>query len=144
MGPPLSPDASVDMPTDAELASLILAEEKSYRFPSFTSADAITIGLSLRKRFRGSSRHAKHSRGLLISIQSIAGHPLFACTVGDFDPSDTSLESWDHLEGMIRLVKKSGHSSYYVEKTIAALPKTAKSIEISPDYFVKGGGSFPL
>jgi uncharacterized protein (UPF0303 family) len=144
MRPPHTPDKPFDMPTDAELATLLLSDEKQYRFPSFTSNDAITIGLSLRKRFRGSSRYAKHGRGLLISVQSIAGHNLFSCTVGDFDPTDTGLESWEHLEGMVQVVKKTGHSSFYVEKSISTLPKTAKAPEIPSDYFVKGGGRFPF
>lgn len=67
---------------DAELATQALQEESSYRFPYFSASEAVTIGLSLRKRFRASQRHAK-GKGLVISIQSIAGHTLFSCTVGD-------------------------------------------------------------
>jgi hypothetical protein len=43
------------IPSDAELASQALNEEGSYRFPSFSASDAVTLGLSLRKRFRASS-----------------------------------------------------------------------------------------
>jgi hypothetical protein len=88
-------------PSDAELATQTLNEESSYRFRSFSASDAVTLGLSLRKRFRATSRHGK-GKGLVISIQSIAGHPLFSCTVGDLgDPSgagDVGLDSWACLE----------------------------------------------
>ncbi|KAF9482028.1 hypothetical protein BDN70DRAFT_911977 [Pholiota conissans] len=113
-------------PTDAELATQALAEEGKYRFPSFSASDAVTLGLSLRKRFRSSTRHVK-GKGLVISIQTIAGHPLFACTVGDLGDiggiGDVSLDSWTCLEGMINTVKRTGHSSFYVEKGMSAMGK---------------------
>ena len=88
-------------PSDAELATQTLNEEASCRFASFDANDAVTLGLSLRKRFRASSRHAK-GKGLVISIQTIAGHTLFACTVGDLGGltgmGDVSLDSWACLE----------------------------------------------
>ena len=88
-------------PNDTELASQTLTEESSYRFASFTANDAVTLGLSIRKRFRASSRHAR-GKGLVISIQTVAGHTLFSCTVGDLGhPSgiaDVSLDSWACLE----------------------------------------------
>jgi len=62
-------------PTDADLAAQALREESSYKFPYFSSADAITLGLSIRKRFRATSRHAK-GKGLVLSVQSIVGHTL--------------------------------------------------------------------
>lgn len=88
-------------PTDAEIATQILNEEASYRFSSFNANDAVTLGLSLRKRFRASTRHSK-GKGLVISIQTIAGHTLFSCTVGDLGGlsgiGDVSLDSWSCLE----------------------------------------------
>ena len=51
------------MPSDSEIASATLTEEFTLRFPSFKSEDAVTLGLILRKRFRGSLRHAKVSAG---------------------------------------------------------------------------------
>lgn len=88
-------------PSDAELATQTLNEESSYRFRSFTANDAVTLGLSIRKRFRASTRHGK-GKGLVIAIQSIAGHPLFSCTVGDLGGisgiGDVSLDSWSCLE----------------------------------------------
>lgn len=103
-------------------------------------------GLSIRKRFRASSRHYK-GKGLVISIQTIAGHTLFACTVGDLgSPSgigDVSLDSWACLEGMINVVRRTGHSSFYVEKGMNAMGKTPKQMGIQGDSFrVQGGGKF--
>ncbi|KAI0939640.1 hypothetical protein AcV5_000988 [Taiwanofungus camphoratus] len=133
------------LPSDAELATQTLNEESSYRFPSFTANDAVTLGLSLRKRFRA-SRRAK-GKGLVISIQTIAGHTLFACTVADLggisSVGDVSLESWACLEGMIAVVRKTGHSSYYVEKGMGAMGKTPKQMGIQGEYRMNGG-AFPI
>lgn len=88
-------------PSEAELATQALNEESLYRFPSFDAETAVMLGLSLRKRFRSSSRHVK-VRGMLISIQTIAGHTLFSCTVGNLGgldgAGDVSLDSWACLE----------------------------------------------
>lgn len=133
-------------PSEAELAAQTLAEETQYRFPTFTTIDAVTLGLSIRKRFRGSSRHTSKGRGLVISIQTISGHTLFACTVGDLGAAsslgDVSLDAWACLEGMINVVRRTGHSSYYVEKGIGAMGKTPKDMGIRSDYMVNGGGEF--
>ncbi|KAF8738175.1 hypothetical protein AX14_011592 [Amanita brunnescens Koide BX004] len=132
-------------PSDAELATQALAEEGNYRFPAFDAADAVTLGLSIRKRFRASQRHAK-GKGMVISIQTIAGHTLFSCTVGDLGHTsgigDVSLDSWACIEGMISVVKRTGHSSYYVEKGMSAMGKTAKQMGIQGEYRVNGGGGF--
>ncbi|CAE7230049.1 unnamed protein product [Rhizoctonia solani] len=103
------------MPSDSEIASATLTEEFTLRFPSFKSEDAVTLGLILRKRFRGSMRHAK-GKGLVISIQTVAGHTLFACTVGE--GSDVSLDSWMRLNAITNVVKRTGHSSYYVSMAV--------------------------
>jgi len=131
------------MPTsDAEIAAQTLNEESLYRFPSFSANDAVTLGLSLRKRFRASRRHAK-GKGLVISIQTVAGHTLFACTVGDLGGTsgvgDISLESWTCLEGMINVVKRTGHSSYYVEKGLAG-----KMSQLNLQSEFLHGGAFPI
>ncbi|KAI0069146.1 hypothetical protein BV25DRAFT_96393 [Artomyces pyxidatus] len=132
-------------PTDADLATKALEEEASYRFPSFSANDAVTLGLSLRKRFRGSSRHQRHGKGLVISIQTIIGHTLFSCTVGDLGSSvgDVSLDSWSSLEGMIAVVRRTGHSSFYVEKGMGAMGKTPKQLGIQGDFRIHGG-AFPI
>ncbi|KAG1715969.1 hypothetical protein ID866_1193 [Astraeus odoratus] len=134
------------MPSDAELANQTLSEETSYRFPSFTANDAITIGLSIRKRFRASSRHAK-GKGMVISIQTIAGHTLFSCTAGDLGhPSgaaDVNLDSWTCLQGIIDIVKRTSHSSYYVEKGMSAMGKTPRQMGLDAGAVVCGG-AFPI
>ena len=128
-------------PTETELASQALAEESSYRFPYFSANDAVTLGLSLRKRFRASTRYSK-GKGLVITVQTIAGHTLFACTVGDLGGvsgvGDVSLDSWSVLEGMVNVVKRTGHSSYYVEKGMSAMAKGQAGVQ--PDLRVYGGG----
>jgi len=133
-------------PTDAELATQTLEQEGHYRFPSFSASDAVTLGLSLRKRFRGSPRHSK-GKGLVISIQTIAGHTLFACTVGDLGHNsgvgDVSLDSWASLEGMVNVVRRTGHSSYYVEKGMGAMGKTPKQMGIQGEFRINGG-AYPI
>ena len=101
-------------------------------------------GLSIRKRFRATTRHTK-GKGLIISIQTIAGHTLFACTVGDLGHvsgiGDVSLDSWACLEGMINIVRRTGHSSFYVEKGMNAMNKTPKQMGIQIESLrVNGGG----
>ncbi|KAF9246910.1 hypothetical protein BU15DRAFT_84506 [Melanogaster broomeanus] len=134
------------IPSDAELANQTLKEESGYRFSSFSATDAVTLGLSLRKRFRGSSRHGK-GKGMVISIQTVAGHTLFACTAGDLGhhsgEGDVSLDSWACLESMVAVVKRTSHSSYYVEKGMSATGKTAKQLGIEAEFMVRGG-AFPI
>ncbi|KAI0761728.1 hypothetical protein BC629DRAFT_1545324 [Irpex lacteus] len=95
-------------PTDAELATQTLSDESSHRFPSFSANDAVTLGLSLRKRFRASSRHAKG--------KDCGRATLFACTVGDLGGiagvGDVSLDSWACLEGDYRICG-GGEFLYY-------------------------------
>ncbi|KAG6378417.1 hypothetical protein JVT61DRAFT_12672 [Boletus reticuloceps] len=130
------------IPSDADIANQTLKEESSCRFSSFSASDAVTLGLSVRKRFRGSSRHVK-GKGMVISIQTIAGHTLFACTAGDLGhPSgegDVSLDSWACVESMISVVKRTSHSSYYVEKGMSAMGKTAKQMGVEGEFAVRGG-----
>ncbi|KAN0140059.1 hypothetical protein V8E53_001955 [Lactarius tabidus] len=132
-------------PTDAELATKALDEEAAYRFPSFSANDAVTLGLSLRKRFRVSSRHQRLGRGLVISIQTIVGHTLFSCTVGELGNTvgDVSLDSWASLDGMISVVRRTGHSSFYVEKGMGAMGKTPKQLGLPSDLRIHGG-AFPI
>ncbi|KIK99685.1 hypothetical protein PAXRUDRAFT_464945 [Paxillus rubicundulus Ve08.2h10] len=134
------------IPSDADIANQILKEESGYRLPSFSASDAVTLGLSLRKRFRASSRHGK-GKGMVISIQTIAGHTLFSCTAGDLGhhsgEGDVSLESWACLESMIAVVKRTSHSSYYVEKGMSAMGKTAKQTGTEGEFTIRGG-AFPI
>jgi len=85
---------------------------------------------------------------MVISIQTIAGHTLFSCTVGDLGHvsgiGDVSLDSWACLEGMISVVRRTGHSSYYVEKGMSAMGKTAKQMGIQTEHRVNGGGAFHI
>ncbi|KIY45912.1 hypothetical protein FISHEDRAFT_6625, partial [Fistulina hepatica ATCC 64428] len=134
-------------PSDAQLANQILLEESRCHFPSFTASDAITLGLSLRKRFRGSSRHAKGGHGLVLTIQTIAGHTLFSCTVGDLaDTPDVSLESWAALEGIVDVVRKTAHASYYgTYSAISALGKAPKQMGFPDDKIGRlAGGGYPI
>ena len=50
---------------------------------------------------------------------------------------DVSLDSWACLEGMINTVKRTGHSSFYVEKGMSAMGKTPQNGDSS---HISGGG----
>ena len=43
---------------------------------------------------------------------------------------------------MISVVRRTGHSSYYVEKGMNAMGKTPKQLGIQPDLKICGGGKF--
>ena len=43
---------------------------------------------------------------------------------------------------MIAVVRRTGHSSYYVEKGMGAMGKTPKQLGIPGDYRINGGGMF--
>ncbi|KAG8915338.1 hypothetical protein FRC00_005514 [Tulasnella sp. 408] len=126
------------MPSEGELAADALNEESILRFPSFKMEDAVTLGMNLRKRFRASMRHAK-GKGCVISIQTMQGATMFACAVGE--GSDVSLDSWWHIEGMIKVVRRTGHSTFYIEKGAAAIGKPAEQLGLPfPEYRLDGGG----
>lgn len=82
----------------------------------------------------------------MIAIQTVAGHNLFSCTVGDLGHTsgigDVSLDSWTCVEGMINVVKRTGHSSYFVEKGMLAMGKTAKQLGFEGELKAHGGGKF--
>lgn len=43
-------------------------------------------------------------------------------------------------QGMIAVVRRTGHSSYYVEKGMGAMGKTPKQLGIEGNYRINGGG----
>lgn len=100
--------------------------------------------------------------GLIISIQTTSLQPLFTCTVSPpaatvrtmspsssptstpFLPSqdETSPLAWQTLNKMIEVVKKTHHSSFYVEKSLSALGKGAVEVGVTEGRVV--GGAFPI
>ncbi|KAI9448371.1 hypothetical protein H4582DRAFT_84002 [Lactarius indigo] len=113
-----------------------------HRSPQMTPSLSASL---LRKRFRASSRHQRLGRGLVISVQTIVGHTMFSCTVGDLGNTvgDVSLDSWASLDGMISVVRRTGHSSFYVEKGMGAMGKTPKQLGLPSDLRIHGG-AFPI
>ena len=57
---------------------------------------------------------------------------------------DVSLDSWTSLDGMIAVVRRTGHSSFYVEKGMGAMGKTPKQLGLPPDLRINGGGALPI
>lgn len=123
------------------MTGLILLEENDLRFPRFTNEDAYTLGQHIRKRFRASQRHSK-GRGVAIAIKSVAGHILFACSVGE--SGDVNLESWSCIEGMIATAIKTGHSSYYIERSLASRGRNPEQIGLGFPEYRLDGGAFPI
>jgi uncharacterized protein (UPF0303 family) len=127
----------------AELAALALSDERALRLPRFSANDAVTLGLSLRKRFRGTARHARAGAGALVGVYDALGHTLFACTVGDLaGHGDVGLEAWDRVKGMVELVRRTGHCTFYIEKGMQAVGKTVEQLGLTGDLHVAGGGLF--
>lgn len=128
--------------TDAEIAAAALADETLYRLSTFTPEDAVAIGMSIRKRYM-LSRRANSNKGLLISIRTIQGNTLFACSVGG-GQSILGEDGWYTVEAMARVVRKTGHSTLYIEKGLKAMSRTLASLGIKnpPGYpqKVEGGG----
>ena len=84
----------------------------------------------------------------MIKIPTISGHDLFSCTVGELGAAsslgDVSLDAWAAIDGMINVVRRTGHSSYYVEKGMNAMGKTPKQLGIQGEYKINGGGELPV
>jgi len=129
------------MPNDSDITGLILLEENELRLPRWTSEDAYTLGQHIRKRFKASQRYAK-GRGCAIAIKSVAGHILYACTVGE--AGDVSLESWSCIEGMISTTIKTGHSTYYIERNLASHGRSPEQIGLTFPEYRLDGGAFPI
>ncbi|KAG9013509.1 hypothetical protein FRB90_005933 [Tulasnella sp. 427] len=138
---PTATSKSSSMPSEGELAADALNEESILRFPSFKMEDAVTLGMNLRKRFRASMRHAK-GKGCVISIQTMQGATMFACAVGE--GSDVSLDSWWHIEGMIKVVRRTGHSTFYIEKGASAIGKPPDQLGLPFPEYRLDGGAFPI
>lgn len=59
-----------------------------------------------------------------------------------FDTAVTDVITASVLQGMIAVVRRTGHSSYYVEKGMGAMGKTPKQLGIQGEYRINGGGMF--
>lgn len=46
----------------------------------------------------------------------------------------------EFVQGMIAVVRRTGHSSFYVEKGMGAMGKTPKQLGIQGEYRINGGG----
>jgi uncharacterized protein (UPF0303 family) len=130
---------SPHQPSDMDLAAQALHDEAAHRFPSFDTNDAVTLGLSLRKRFRASSRHQKQGRAMALAVQTPGGAPLFACAVGD----GVSAEDWAALDGALAVVRRTAHSSFYVEKGAGARGERERR-EVRGETRICGGGAWAL
>jgi len=53
------------------------------------------------------------------------------------------MDSWQAVEGMINVVRRTGHSSFYVEMGMGAMGKTAKQMNLQGELRVNGG-AFPV
>ncbi|KAG8864983.1 hypothetical protein FRC20_010011 [Serendipita sp. 405] len=126
---------------DDGITGLLLAEENDLRFPRFTSEDAYTLGQHIRKRFKGSQRCSK-GKGIAIAVKSVAGHILYACTVGEC--GDVNLEYWTSIEGMIATVIKTGHSTYYVERNLTLHGRSPDQYGLVYPEYRLNGGAFPI
>ena len=70
---------------------------------------------------------------MVLSVTALSGAPLFQCAVGD----GVGTEDWGVLGGMIEVVRRTGHCSWYVEKGLQAVGEPER-------YRVHGGGGSGL
>ncbi|KAG9219292.1 hypothetical protein CCMSSC00406_0001702 [Pleurotus cornucopiae] len=140
-------------PTDAEIATQVLADEYSYRFPSFSASDAVTlVGLSFARTSTNQPTNRHQPMQLLGSLNKKKVPRVLSSQQGEGDGDlghesgigDVSLDSWACVEGMINCVKRTGHSSYYVEKGMGAMGKTPKQLGIQGAEYRIHGGAFPI
>ena len=117
---------------DDELKTL-LAQEEELVFDRFTDEDAWELGSWMVGKAR--------ERGLPVAIDiSRHGHRLFHFS---FDGASPDNEQW--IRRKAALVDRTGHSSFYIGRSLAAEGRTIEEAKLIPESeFAPHGGCFPL
>ncbi|KAI7905751.1 uncharacterized protein BX663DRAFT_500776 [Cokeromyces recurvatus] len=111
----------------------ILEQEEACQFSSFTSEDALALGLKLIDNIK------PYKRSIVVDI-TLNGHQLF-----HYAMNDTYKDNDEWVRRKNNTVYRFGHSSYYIGRYLASLGKTIeeKYFVSEKDYATHGGG-FPL
>ncbi|KAI8640241.1 hypothetical protein BD408DRAFT_470372 [Parasitella parasitica] len=116
-----------------DLVKTIISQEESCQFTSFTSEDALSLGLALLENVK------PFKKSVVIDI-TLNGHQLF-----HYAMNGTSKDNDEWVRRKNNTVNRFGHSSFYVGRYIAS---QGKSIEekyfVSEKDYATHGGAFPL
>ena len=115
-----------------ELVAL-LREERALQFPTFTNADAWRLGVALVE--------AARSRGAGVTIDVRRGdQQLFHAAL---DGTSADNDAW--IERKVRVVRRFGHSSFYVGTSLRLAQTTIREkFLLDEAEYAPHGGAFPI
>ncbi|KAG8906825.1 hypothetical protein FRB99_005999 [Tulasnella sp. 403] len=118
-----------------ELVSRIVEQERTLRFPRFSSVEAFEIGSAIRERFLKAYDAGKYpDQGIVIAISTFTGHTMFVAAAGD--ENSVGPIHWKFVEGKKDVIRRNNHSSFYAGRKAVASGR-------EPEEFAFGGG-FPV
>lgn len=115
------------------LMETLLLQEAEFQFTSFTNENALELGLALLEAAKG--------RGKAVTIDITRyGQQLF-----HYAMSGTSADNDEWVRRKSNVVRRFGHSSYYVGTTLKNAGQTMQEKYLLPESeYAAHGGSFPL
>ncbi|CAO3650598.1 unnamed protein product [Mucor fragilis] len=116
-----------------QLIQTILDQEEKCQFTSFTSEDALSLGLALLENVK------PFKKSVVIDI-TLNGHQLFR-----YGMNGTSKDNDEWVRRKNNTVNRFGRSSFYVGRYIASQGKTVEEkYFVSEKDYATHGGAFPL
>ncbi|CEP15971.1 hypothetical protein [Parasitella parasitica] len=116
-----------------ELVKTISEQEEKCQFTSFTSEDALGLGLALLENVK------PFKKSVVIDI-ALNGHQLF-----HYAMNGTSKDNDEWVRRKNNTVNRFGHSSFYIGRYIASQGKTIEEkYFVSEKDYATHGGAFPL
>ncbi|KAF1799611.1 hypothetical protein V8B55DRAFT_1590397 [Mucor lusitanicus] len=116
-----------------QLVQSILKQEEECQFTSFTSEDALSLGLALLE-------NAKPFKKSVVIDITLNGHQLF-----HYAMNGTSKDNDEWVRRKNNTVNRFGRSSFYVGRYIASQGKTVEEkYFVSEKDYATHGGAFPL
>ncbi len=116
-----------------EVLKVLLLQEQEFQFTSFSNETALELGLALLDGARG--------RGKAVTIDITRyGQQLF-----HYAMSGTSADNDEWVRRKSNVVRRFGHSSYYVGLSLKNAGQTIEEKYLLPESeYAAHGGSFPL
>jgi uncharacterized protein (UPF0303 family) len=121
------------MPDDPDVLDALLAEEDELQFLTFTNDTAWELGRHFVEAARG--------QGLAVTVDIRRGHQqLFHCAL-----PGTAADNDEWIERKNRVVRRFGHSSFYVGTTLRLDGTTiAERFLLDERQYAPHGGAFPV
>ena len=115
------------------LLETLLLQETEFQFASFTNETALELGLALLESAK--------SRGKAVTIDiTRSGQQLF-----HYAMSGTNMDNDEWVKRKSNVVRRFGHSSYYVGTALKKAGQTMQEKYLLPESeYAAHGGSFPL